>query len=233
MTKDALLGSETATRVLALLASLAGDELHTNELVRRTGSNPNAVQRAITGLERTGLLQSRRVGNLRLWRMDPKHPLYRSVRDVTVRTRGLPLPLAQILGQDAGIAFAFLFGSYVSAQDDASSDIDMFVVGPADWGVIAQAIGAASRAVGRELRPVVWSLHDLGRPTPAQSTFLTSVLTGPVIWVIGDRDGFERHRHVVEAVARGRTANERESRVGQASRRGSTRERRSSKESAR
>jgi predicted nucleotidyltransferase len=192
--------------VLALLASIKGEELHTNELIRRTGSNPNAIQRTLIQLETTGLLKSRRVGNLRLWRMDPAHPLYASVRDLVVRTRGVPTRLAQILKRDRGVAFAFLFGSFVSAQDDAQSDVDIFVVGSADWGVLAQAVRAASKEIGRELRPVVWSLSDLQTPTAAQRAFIDNILADPVIWLVGERDEFERHRRVARRVAKGGAA---------------------------
>jgi len=215
MPTPSLVRSETAARVLALLASMPGEELHTNELIRRTGSNPNAIQRTLTQLETTGLLQSRRLGNLRLWRMDAAHPLYASVRDLVVRTRGIPTRLTQILKRDPGIAFAFLFGSFVSARDDAQSDVDVFVVGPADWGVLAQAVSAASKEIGRELRPVVWSLRDLQRPTAAQRAFLENVLADPVIWLVGDRDEFERRRGLDRAVAEGGTTREAKPRARQ------------------
>src|SRR5206468_10573015 len=120
-------------RIVALLAAVPDQELHTNELIRRTGSNPNAVQRAVVQLERTGVLRSRRVGNLRLWRMDRDNPLYATVRDLVMRTSGLPVRLQTILARDKGIKYAFLFGSFASAQDESASDIDLFVVGSADW----------------------------------------------------------------------------------------------------
>jgi predicted nucleotidyltransferase len=218
MPAPSLVRSETAARVLALLASIQGEELHTNELIRRTGSNPNAIQRTLTQLETTGLLQSRRVGNLRLWRMDATHPLYASVRDLVVRTRGIPTRLTQILKRDPGIAFAFLFGSFVSAKDDAQSDVDVFVVGPVDWEVLAQAVRAASKEIGRDLRPVVWSLRDLEAPTVAQRAFLENVLADPVIWLVGDRDEFERRRGLARTVAEGGPTREVKLRARQGSR---------------
>lgn len=221
-----LLRSETATSLLALLASVRGQELHTNELIRRTGVNPNAAQRTLIQLEGSGLLQSRRLGNLRLWQMNTDHPLYASVRDLVVRTRGVPIQLAKILKRDRHIAFAFLFGSYVQAQDDASSDIDIFVVGPADWGVLAQAIRAASAQVGRELRPIVWSLQDLRSSTAAQEAFLANILSDPVMWIVGDRDEFERSRQLAQPVAGDRHAGQSKRSAGSKSRQSRSRERR-------
>jgi len=228
MVTGPLLRSKATGSLLALLASVPGEELHTNELIRRTGVNPNSAQRTLTRLEGSGLVQSRRLGNLRLWHMKRDHPLYASVRDLAVRTRGIPLRLAQILKRDRNIKLAFLFGSYVQAQDDASSDIDIFVVGRADWDVLAEAIRAASAEVRRELRPIVWSLHDLRSPTAGQRTFLANVLSGPVMWIVGDRSELERSRQLAQPVARRRDARQSKRSAGQRPRQGRSRQRQAS-----
>ena len=94
--------NDTASRVLAVLAAVPDQELHTNELIRRTDSNPNAVQRALTSLEASGIVTSRRVGNLRLWKMDRAHPLYAPVRDLVMRTSGLPVQLHRLSAETPG-----------------------------------------------------------------------------------------------------------------------------------
>jgi len=194
MARLPLAANETTARVLALLSSMPGQELHTNEIVRRTGSLPNAVQRALTRSEAGGLIQSRRVGNLRLWRMDQKNPLYGPIRQMFARTRGIPARLAALLRSDRNIRLAFLFGSYVTAQDDPTSDIDLFVVGSPDWVALGQAVSASGRQVGREINPVVWTEEDLRRPAPTQRSFLDSVLAAPILWLIGDRTELDRLR---------------------------------------
>lgn len=198
-------GSETAARILALLSSMPGQELHTNEIIRRTGSLPNAVQRALTRSEAQGLIQSRRLGNLRLWRMDPNNPLYPSIREMFARTRGIPAYLRDVLAKDPNVSLAFLFGSYVTARDDPTSDIDLFVVGSPDWVALSQALRAAGREVGRAVNPVIWSEDDLRRPAPSQRSFLDSVMVRPITWLVGDRKELERIRaRVVPAMDRRR-----------------------------
>lgn len=206
MTRLPLAINETTGRVLALLSSMPGQELHTNEIVRRTRSLPNAVQRALTRSEARGLIESRRLGNLRLWRMDPKHPLYAPMREMFARTYGVPSRLADVLGSDPRVKLAFLFGSYVTAQDDATSDIDLFVVGGPDWAALSEAIREAGQQLGREVKPVVWSERDLSRSTPAQRSFLDNLLAGPTMWLVGDRSALEAGTGVGRAVARGRRA---------------------------
>jgi predicted nucleotidyltransferase len=196
VSKHPLIRSEAGARALALLASLPGQELHTNELIRRTRSNARAVQKALVQLESSGLLESRRVGNLRLWRMDQSSPLYAAVREVFTRTRGIPAVLARVLAGDPAVELAFLFGSFVTAQDDPTSDIDLFLFARArlKWQRLSESIAEVGRQLGRELRPVIWSATDLRHPTAAQEAFLSNVIAAPKIWLVGREDDLERVR---------------------------------------
>ncbi len=191
----------TTAKVLALLSSMPGQELHTNEIARRTGSVPNAVQRALTQSEARGLIRSRRLGNLRLWSMDQQNPLYASLRETFARTYGVPAHLREVLTQDTAVVFAFLFGSYVTAQDDPTSDIDLFIVGSPDWIRLTQAVRNAGHELGREVNPVVWTENDLRRPTPTQRGLLDNILSAPMMWLVGDRSEFERRAAVGSKVA--------------------------------
>src|SRR2546430_2986066 len=84
-----LLGrSSAAQRVLSLLISVPGQELHTREIARRTGTDPHSVQLALGHLLATGAVRSRRVGNLRLWSIDQQDQRVRSVRAL-MRLEGL------------------------------------------------------------------------------------------------------------------------------------------------
>ena len=202
-----VVGNETTAEILALLSGLAGDELHTNEIIRRIEGHPAAVQRALLKSEATGLITSRRVGNLRLWRMDPKNPLYASIRELVVRTRGVPARLAKVLSKMPGVRLAFLFGSYVTAKDDPTSDVDLFVIGSVDWVQLSEAIRAAGRQLGRAVNPIVWSESDISHPPEANRIFIDSVLAGPMMWIVGDRKELDEVRTGLgpDVAERGRT----------------------------
>jgi predicted nucleotidyltransferase len=197
--KSALAGNETTAQVLALLSGIAGNELHTNEIIRRIEGNPRAVQRALVKSEAGGLITSRRIGNLRLWRMDPANPLYASMREAFGRTRGVPAKLASVLAKSRGVRVAFLFGSYVTAKDNPTSDIDLFVIGAPDWKELAGALRAAGRQLGRVVNPIIWSETDLAEMPPANREFLDSVMAGPIIWLVGDEQDLNKFRSNVGA----------------------------------
>jgi len=189
--RPALPRNETTAQILALLSGIAGNELHTNEIIRRVNGNPRAVQRALVNSEAGGLITSRRIGNLRLWRMDPTNPLYESMRELFARTRGLPATLASVLAKSRGVRVAFLFGSYATAKDNPTSDIDLFVIGTLDWMKLAETLRSAGRQLGRVVNPIIWSEADFAEMPAANREFLDSVMAGPIIWLVGDRQDLD------------------------------------------
>jgi len=191
--------SQTAARLLALLTTTPGAELHTRELVRRTGGSVHPVQRALERLETEGILRSRRVANLRLWSIDPKHPLLLPLRELYARTHGVIAALRDALGP-LDVSLACIFGSFAQGRDDAESDIDVLAVG-GDWAAVDGAARSALERSGRRANVVPWSDADLDVRIRERSVFVATLREQPKMWVIGDADAFERRIRAVEAEA--------------------------------
>src|SRR2546428_2917912 len=159
-----LLTRNPASRsALALLSSLAGAELHTREIARRTSADVHSAQLALTQLLTAGLVRSRRLGNLRLWAVAPGsrelQALAPTLRSESVVVEQLRAGLRAMLQ----VRVAFIFGSVASASDQPDSDIDLFIAGSVDLNEIAELTQRAERGVGRALNLVVWSRRELER----------------------------------------------------------------------
>ena len=201
--------SATEGRLLAFLTSTPGQEFHTRELIRRVDGSPRPVQLALEKLARQGLVESRRVGPLRLWRMDPAHPLYLPLRDLYARTVGIAAQVRTLLEMEKGVRFAFIFGSYARGDDDTRSDIDVFVVGDLTVDPLIEAIQKLEANLGRELNAVVWTEEDLRKRIKERSPFLATVREEPKIWIAGDEHEFDRRTsELARAQQRDRTADQ-------------------------
>ncbi len=179
--------------VLALLMAAPGQELHTREIARRVSADAHPVQRALEQMVTAGLVQSRRLGNLRLWSVRDSE-VARSARGLIRRTAGLAEALRDALSSMRGIHLAFLFGSYASGRDRLGSDIDLFIVGSPDWNELSREVAKQEGGVGREINPVVWTVDELERPVPKQQRFLDGLMHRPKIWLVGDDDELEQLR---------------------------------------
>jgi predicted nucleotidyltransferase len=184
--------SATEARLLALLTSTPGQEFHTRELVRRVSGSPRPVQLALEKLLRQGLVESRRLGPLRMWRMDPENPLYQPLRDLYARTVGLAAQLRAILERERGVRYAFLFGSYARGDDDVRSDVDLLIVGDLRQTALREQIQSLEATLGREINPVIWTEEELLARTRERTPFLSTLVAEPKTWLIGDEDEFER-----------------------------------------
>ncbi|MGH2491869.1 MAG: nucleotidyltransferase domain-containing protein [Candidatus Limnocylindria bacterium] len=189
--------SATEARLLALLTSTPGQEFHTRDLVRRIDGSPRPVQLALEKLLRQGLIESRRVGPLRMWWMDPVNPLYPALRDLYARTVGLVAQLRTILEREASVRYAFVFGSYARGDDDVRSDIDVFIVGDLRGHDLLESLQSLEATLGREINPVMWSGRELLTRARESAPFLMTLLAEPKIWIVGDEDEFNRRTREV------------------------------------
>src|SRR5438132_11261494 len=178
-----LLGrNPSSRRVLALLSSLAGAELHTREIARRAGADVHSTQLALTQLLQAGLLRSRRFGNLRLWAIAPAR---NELRELGPALRAESVSVEQLragLRAMPQVRVAFIFGSFASLTDQPDSDIDVFIVGSVDWNEIARLTQRVERGVGRAVNLVVWSRREFEHPSIRQRRFLAEVLGHPRIF---------------------------------------------------
>lgn len=174
-----------------------GQELHTREIARRVDADGHPVQRALEQLVDAGLVESRRLGNLRLWSVRRDSPLVPAVRDIVRRTSGVAERLRQRLMTMPDVQAAFLFGSYASGRDTLGSDIDLFIVGAVRWTALSKELRALAEELGREINPVVWGADEMAHPTPKKAAFLQDVLAKDKIWLVGDDSELERIRHSV------------------------------------
>jgi predicted nucleotidyltransferase len=184
--------SPAQVRLLAYLTGAPGQEFHTRELVRRIDGTERPVHLALESLDKQGYVRSRRVGNLRLWTADTTHPLYSVMRDVLAKAVGVSAQITEILSSERGVQTAFIFGSHAANTDDATSDIDLFVLAaPARSAGVDGTLDALSRRVSRTINPIIWTEHDLANALKNELPILTALKRGPRIWLIGDELEFD------------------------------------------
>lgn len=186
-----LLGrSATARRVLDLLVSAPGHEIHTREIARRVDADPHSTQLALDHLLQAGAVTSRRVGNLRMWSVNPESDRVAAIRGLVRRESRVVQLLSDRLADMRAVRFGLIFGSFASGADDVASDIDVLLVGEVKWDRLAKLGDAISDHVRRDMNFVVWSEDELRQPKRGQRRLLESILSHPRILVKGSENEF-------------------------------------------
>jgi len=172
-----------------LLALLFGDpdrSLYLRELVRLTGASPGAVQREVGELSEAGLLTRSRRGRQVFYQANRSTPVFAELRGLLEKTIGLPEVLRAALAPLADrIEAAALFGSVVAGTSGPTSDIDLLVVGSAEFAEVTDALAPAEARLGREINPMVYSRAEFRRRLSEGGHFVTSVLRAPRMPLIG------------------------------------------------
>lgn len=156
-----LLRSRLQAEVLTLVLLNPQQEWSLTELASRAGASISSVQREITRAEQTGVVSSRRLGNVRLVSAADS-PLTASLTELLLRSFGPLQVLAEELEAVDGIEKAYLFGSWASryAGEDGRppADLDVLVIGTPDRDELDDAAQRAESRLAREVNVTIRSL---------------------------------------------------------------------------
>lgn len=183
---DALF-SRTQQRVLALLFGQPDRSFFANELIALARSGSGAVQRELARLADSGLVNVTRVGNQKHFQANPTAPLFEELRSIVRKTVGLIEPLNAALAPVVNrITLALVYGSVARRTDSAASDIDLLVVSDhLTLESLYRVLAPAEKEIGRKVSPTLYTLEEFQRRRHASNSFVTKVLSGERIVLIG------------------------------------------------
>jgi len=173
--------------VLRVLFGQPERSFYASELIREAGTGSGAAQRELARLEESGLIVARRIGNQKHYQGNAVSPLFSELRNIVLKTVGLVEPLRDALKPVvSGIRAAFVYGSVAKATDQASSDIDLMVVSDSlTYSDVFGALDGVLRTLGRQVKPTLYSAAEFSKRAKNENAFVTRVLEGPKVWVIG------------------------------------------------
>lgn len=163
LTLKALFSSRLRVRVLEHFFSHPGEEFYVRRLASTLEASVGSVARELAGLERAGLLVSRRVGNQRHYRLNRECPILDDLRNIFLKTAGAGEELRRALEKVPGVELAFLYGSYASGEAHAGSDLDLMVVGNLSDRDLAPVVARVERRLKREVNYTIFTPGGKGR----------------------------------------------------------------------
>ena len=86
---------------------------------------------------------------------------------------------------------AFVFGSMADGSEKPDSDVDLMIVGDVSLREVSKLLSGVGSTIGRDINPHVYSPQEFARRKMGRDHFLTSVLEGPKLFVIGSEHELE------------------------------------------
>jgi len=187
---DALFTS-TQQRVLGFLFGQPDRSFFVTELVALVDSGRGAVQRELERLAESGLLVVSKVGNQKHYQANKDSPLFEELRSIISKTVGLQEPLRAALDPLADrVSLAMIYGSIAKGRENAASDVDLLIVADAlTLEEVYAVLAPVEKALDRRINPAVYTEKEFRQRRKAKNPFLTRVLDGQVITLLGSLDG--------------------------------------------
>jgi len=185
-----ILSSRVRASIFQLLFGLQYAEIHVRELARQSGHAEASLRQELRKLKLLDLVSKRRSGNRIYFSANRDHPLYTDIHQLVIKTIGLVEVLKSAFIK-ADIAIAFVFGSVAQSKEVGHSDVDLMVIGEIGLRKLTSALSGISDRIGREINPHVMTEDEYRKRVKENDHFVTNVLDGPKLFVIGTLDDFE------------------------------------------
>lgn len=178
---------KTRQALLTLLYTRADQEHLQENLIQLAGLGRGTVQRELAYLTRAGVVRRTVHGRQIYFQANSDSPIYAELRGLVVKTAGvagaLRASLASLVGR---IHVAFIYGSVAKGIERRASDVDVMIIGDVSFAEVSKALAQAEGALGREVNPSVYPLTDFQQKVAARHHFLSAVLKGEKIFLLGD-----------------------------------------------
>ena len=169
------LRSKARQRLLAYYFTNPLARHHLRDLANRLTIDPSNLSRELRRLEHEGLFRAEVSGRQKYFRLNRGYPLFNEVRSIVSKTIGAVPLIGQSVKTIAGVEEAYLYGSFARNQQDASSDIDVLVIGTPRGEALAEAMRKLERQLGREVNYTVLSRDEFESRRTRKDAFLENV----------------------------------------------------------
>ena len=182
-----ILSSKIRAEIFRLLFGTNDKALHMRDIERRSGFAIGTIQGELKKLSNLDLVLKEIDGNRTYYRANKNHPLYNDIHNLVLKTTGLVDVLRNAL-ETQKIKLAFVFGSFAKGEESADSDIDLMVIGNLGLRDITRLLSDTQGKILREINPHVYSLDEFIKKYKKNDHFVSQVVEGPQIFIIGSED---------------------------------------------
>lgn len=178
----------TQQRILGLLFGKPDQSFYTNEIARWARIGKGGLMRELERLQRCGVLSMTRQGNQTHYRANPHCPIYAELLSIVQKTIGFAEPLRHALEPFSGqLSWAFVYGSIAKGQANASSDIDLMLIGEGlHYSEVMERLMPLEERLGRPINPTLYTPQGWAAKLAAGNSFVVRVAQQDKINVWGE-----------------------------------------------
>lgn len=174
--------------VIGLLFLDPNSELHVRELARRAGLAASTIAHELKALQEAGVLNAEARGAQLFFRANPDCPLFEELKSIAVKTWGISGRVEAALKALHNIDCAFIYGSFAKGTANPQSDVDVLVIGSAEFSTLHDAVSEATRAIGRVVSPKLYRPDEWKRKMKEGNSFVRAIAAEPKLFLVGNEE---------------------------------------------
>ncbi len=179
--------SEVRVRVLRVVLLESEEPLHVREIVRRVGTEINAVRRELKRLRKIGLLHPESRGNRIYYHVDKNFSLYPELISLLAKDAGLGWEMTENLPHLGKVKLALLSSEFVRGRVADKNEIDLLLVGEEiNMPLLGEIISRSEKKHGHEVNYTVLNEEEFDWRRRRKDPFLLSIVTSGRIVLAGD-----------------------------------------------
>ena len=158
---DTLITSKTRIRLLVKFFSNPANSGYLRSISEEFGESTNAVRVELNRLQEANLLNAESEGRTKVYKANPKHPLFTEISGIVNKYLGLDQSAEKVIQRLGNVDVAFITGDYAKGKD--SGIIDLVVVGNVDEDYLLKLSRKAEDLISRKIRVLTLSQTELDK----------------------------------------------------------------------
>jgi predicted transcriptional regulator len=189
MMLEKIFSSKTRVDLLRLFFTHPESRYYVRQIARELGRDISGIKRELDNLEKAGLLVSEKVGNLRYYTVNKGAAIYSEIKSIVAKTVGVQGAIIEALARLGSLRQSWLYTTNSHAPGEGAGPIHLLIVGGVDLTELNEAITRLEGHLGREINYTVFDEGEFQRRRAEADPFLSEVLGGRNVLLIGRDDG--------------------------------------------
>jgi len=188
---EKLFTSKTRIKLLELLLFNPQKEFHIRQISRMIGISAPYIAKELKNLKEINLIIEFRKGNLKLFKINKKAPIFEEIKRIFLKTESFGEILIKNL-KNLDVKYALIYGSFASGKESEKSDIDLLIIGDVNEEKILEVIRSLELKTAREVNYILWNSKEFEEKIREKHHLLIDIIKKPFIMLIGDKNEFRK-----------------------------------------
>jgi predicted nucleotidyltransferase len=181
--------SRLRNKILLHFFTNVDDEMYLREMALRLKEDPGNLSKELSKLEKEGIFISQYRGKQKYFFLNKAYSLFNELKSIIFKTIGIQGSLQNIINEISGIVSAFIYGSFATGKENASSDIDLCLIvkdSVFNEHNFISKIDGLGKTISREINYIYYSEEEWKKQINENDSFIINIKMGPKIILKGD-----------------------------------------------